>query len=231
MKSLTARIAMAIAFVVVCFADVQAAAPPGRSTGNNLRKRLLAELLEEAPADSQRVQDMPAVDAHSLSSTARAARAEEKSIKPAPEIGAAVASIPTWPVIILSLLLAATFWWMKNGRHKTAGPAGINRLATIPLGGKRSLALVEVMGHKLLLGLAEKSLCLLTRIDECAPERPGPRDAAVSGSEPEVFEEDLRALIRDNDSYNASCKIAPPKEPPRGERKDLARKIRMFRGV
>jgi flagellar biogenesis protein FliO len=110
-------------------------------------------------------------------------------------VGSSVASVSTWPVLVLVVVLGgALVWFKKNGKFDRNTSGVITKLASVPLGAKRSLALVEVMGQKLVLGLSEKGLNLLARIDgDCVQPN---REALSEGeTDSDPFEEELRNLI------------------------------------
>lgn len=72
-----------------------------------------------------------------------------------------------WPAIaaILLLTLAATavHWWLrKRGLIPTPGTNPIKLVATRSLGGKRSVAIVEVAEQRFLLGLTDEAVSLLS---------------------------------------------------------------------
>lgn len=72
-----------------------------------------------------------------------------------------------WPAIaaILLLTLAATavHWWLrKRGLIPTPGTNPIKLVATRSLGGKRSVAIVEVESQRFLLGLTDEAVSFLS---------------------------------------------------------------------
>lgn len=72
-----------------------------------------------------------------------------------------------WPAIaaILLLTLAATavHWWLrKRGLIPTPGTNPIKLVATRSLGGKRSVAIVEVESQRFLVGLTDDAVSLLS---------------------------------------------------------------------
>ena len=84
-----------------------------------------------------------------------------------------------WPAIaaILLLTLAATavHWWLRK-RGLIPAPASnpIKLVATRSLGGKRSVAIVEVESQRFLLGLTDDSVaCLSTLASEAKPTASG----------------------------------------------------------
>jgi flagellar biogenesis protein FliO len=74
----------------------------------------------------------------------------------------------------LALALGLVLRWQRRGR---AGGAHAIRLVTSRyLGGKRFLTVVEVEGHRLLLGLAGDRVSLVARLD--APPAPAAAEQA-----------------------------------------------------
>ncbi len=201
------------------------------ATEEQLQRRLLAEILDDKgnnrvvkstrtesplePAVAKKTQENH--QAGTSQSTS------QKTSEPSSEIGSSVASVPTWPVMILVVFMAGILVWLKKGgRLGNSHANSINKLAVVPLGGKRSLALVEVLGQKLVLGMSEKGLSLLTKIDSVDPVlHQQAQDLEFDGAE-DPFEQELRDILSsepgDVDGLPASV-----------ERVDLARKFRNIR--
>jgi flagellar biogenesis protein FliO len=176
-----------------------------------LQRRLLAEILDEPDRAIAPAVRPTRTDPAPLRSTAPLTYSEE--------VGAAVASVPTWPVMAVVVILAGILFWFKRAGHLGGGQSkAINKLATVALGGKRSIALVEVLGQKLVLGLSEKGLSLLARIDQDAGDLPAAGlESANEALDP--FEEELRDLIATDERPPGSASRA------RDERHELARKF------
>ena len=192
------------------------------------KKALLQEILSDTPIRAEqpaaRVAEKPAV----FASTAPSGRVEAKAEDPRPRtrpsgaqegIGTSVASISLWPLILLALMLGGALWWTKRLQQPRLQAAPIQKLAIIQLGGKRSLAVVEVMGRKLVLGLSEKSVNLLTCIED---DGVGPSVSRRSPRvEEEPFEEDLMNLL---DTRDRGDRVRV--KGTTSERDELARKFR-----
>ena len=192
------------------------------------KKALLQEILSDSPIRAEqptaRVPEKPAVVAPATLSGRVEAKAEDPRPRTRPSgaqegIGTSVASISLWPLVLLALMLGGALWWTKRLQQPRLQAAPIQKLAIIQLGGKRSLAVVEVMGRKLVLGLSEKSVNLLTCIED---DGVGPSVSRRSPRvEEEPFEEDLQNLLdpRDRgDRVRVKGTIS--------ERDELARKFR-----
>ena len=67
------------------------------------------------------------------------------------------------------VLAGVAHLWMR--RTRTASGDAIRLVATRYLGAKRFLAIVEVDGERLLLGLSGESVSLVTRLPGAAAER------------------------------------------------------------
>lgn len=188
------------------------AGEPAKDSGR-LRRLLVQELLaSDAPAHAPVAKTGPA-----------AAPSEATEAVPTVEVGRSVAAVPTWPVIGLCVVLGAMLWWFKRGRSSRPGQVDIRRLATVPLGGKRGLALVEVMGERLLLGLADKQVNLLTRLapgqQPSSPEVDPPKSPTV---DEEFFERELRRLV---DSRAREDLAQTGSLPPAAEQLELSSKL------
>lgn len=61
-------------------------------------------------------------------------------------------------------LLAGTLWLLKRGAGGRRGSRGFAVEAALPLGERRSLAIVTVEGRRLLLGLAPNHVSLVTEL-------------------------------------------------------------------
>jgi flagellar biogenesis protein FliO len=192
-----------------------------------LRKKLLSEILagpEDGPQAAPAAADAPAATPLPAEP---APPAEPRAAAPQqdPVVGTAVASVPTWPVLALACLLASAVLWMRRKGQRKLAHAAVTKLAAMPLGGRRSLALVEVMGQKLLLGLSEKGLSLLARIDDRDPSAEGP----TGDEQPEApvsFEAGLAALARQSDRRDQlSTRVAS------GEERELAARFGAQRGA
>lgn len=192
---------------------------------NDLRQQLLNELISDKPtggsnhgANSETSGDRnPSLKSpHAAAAPSAAANGDQ--------LGSAVASVPTWPIMALLLVLGGVLLWLKRGAHGQNNPIAINKLASVPLGGKRSLALVDVLGEKLVLGLSEKGLVLLARIDG---SKVTPTSDSVS-CETDSLEDDFASLIQsrnEEEFFNPSTtNIAGP-----GEQQELARKFKNIR--
>ena len=146
-----------------------------------------------------------------------------------PGVGTSVASVPTWPVMVLVVLLAGVLLWAKKTSHSRNQPGVINKLATVPLGSKRSLALVEVMGQKLVLGMSEKGLSLLAKIEgDDLNADPNQLDVVTDAADmddpqQDPFEDELRHILA------GSAPESRPDMPLPAERRELARKFRHLR--
>ena len=72
-----------------------------------------------------------------------------------------------WPTVAAVALLTTTalvvHWWLKRRGLIPTAANPIKLIATRSLGGKRSVAIVEVETHRFLLGLTDESVsCLAT---------------------------------------------------------------------
>jgi flagellar biosynthetic protein FliO len=83
-----------------------------------------------------------------------------------------VNAIETFPSLLRMLgafavviaLLGATLWLLKRGAGGRRGARGFTVEAALPLGERRSLAIVTVEGRRLLLGLAPNHVSLVTEL-------------------------------------------------------------------
>lgn len=69
---------------------------------------------------------------------------------------------------VVIALLAATLWLLKRGAGGRRGSRGFTVEAALPLGERRSLAIVTVEGRRLLLGLAPNHVSLVTELSQSA---------------------------------------------------------------
>jgi len=184
---------------------------PGDSA--RLRRLLVSELLSGASVVEKTGADRATVET--------VGREKKRAV---PEVGRAVVAVPTWPVLGLCLLLGALLWWMKRGRQHEGVNASIRRLATVPLGGRRSLALVEVMGERLLLGLADKQVNLLARMEagETSQRDPG-QLTPTTGVDEEFFDRELARLVERSAARDQS--EVPTAAVTARERRELDRKL------
>jgi len=65
-------------------------------------------------------------------------------------------------------LLVATLWLLKRGAGVRRGSRGFAIEAALPLGERRSLAIVTIEGRRLLLGLAPNHVSLVTELSRAA---------------------------------------------------------------
>ena len=65
---------------------------------------------------------------------------------------------------VVIALLGATLWLLKRGAGGRRGARGFAVEAALPLGERRSLAIVTVEGRRLLLGLAPNHVALVTEL-------------------------------------------------------------------
>ncbi|MBF0169738.1 MAG: flagellar biosynthetic protein FliO [Nitrospinae bacterium] len=120
----------------------------------------------------------------------------EKSAPPAaPDLGAAsVRMVGALAVTVGLFLLGAVLFRKFSGKLSLGAPSGdalVRTLASAPLGPKQRIALVEVAGEVMALGISEDSISFLTSIDDAetadrirrmtAP-LPGAGDAALLAS-------------------------------------------------
>jgi flagellar protein FliO/FliZ len=86
---------------------------------------------------------------------------------------AAVPGVPALPwfeatvaTAIVLALLAATLWVLKRGLGRTkSGGTSMSIEASLPLGDRRSLAVVNVEGRRLLIGLAPGQVRMVTELE------------------------------------------------------------------
>jgi len=69
---------------------------------------------------------------------------------------------------VVIALLALTLWLLKRGAGGRRGARGFAVEAALPLGERRSLAIVTVEGRRLLLGLAPNHVALVTELSATA---------------------------------------------------------------
>lgn len=69
---------------------------------------------------------------------------------------------------VVIALLAATLWLLKRSAGGRRGSRGFAVEAALPLGERRSLAIVTVEGRRLLLGLAPNHVSLVTELSAAA---------------------------------------------------------------
>ena len=95
-----------------------------------------------------------------------------------------------WPAIAAVLLITAAatavHWWLRQrGLIPAAASNPIKLVATRSLGGKRSVAIVEVGDQRLLLGMTDESVTLLSPLAGEAKAigigSVAPRPTAVNG--------------------------------------------------
>ncbi len=120
---------------------------------------------------------------------------EKTEMPGAPDLGAATVKMVVALAVTVGLfLLGAVLFRKLTGKLKLGGPAGnplVRTLATTSIGPKQRIALVEVAGEVMALGISDESISLLTTIDDTetadrirrmgAPE-PGAGDAAFLAS-------------------------------------------------
>jgi flagellar biogenesis protein FliO len=83
-----------------------------------------------------------------------------------------------WPaiaaVILLSTAAAAVHWWLRRRGLIPSATSPIKLIATRSLGGKRSVAVIEVETHRFLLGLTDEAVSLLSQLpSEAKATSPG----------------------------------------------------------
>lgn len=84
-------------------------------------------------------------------------------------------------------LLAATLWLLKRGVGIRRGKSGFAIEAALPLGERRSLAIVTIEGRRLLLGLAPNHVSLVTELtaatsfDDAIARATGPSTQSTDG--------------------------------------------------
>lgn len=69
---------------------------------------------------------------------------------------------------VVIALLAGTLWLLKRGAGVRRNTKGFAIEAALPLGDRRSLAIVTVEGRRLLLGLAPNHVSLVTELSASA---------------------------------------------------------------
>lgn len=229
-SKLTSRLSMgilAVGFFLACGGKSLAQDLEPSTSDQELKQRLLAEILDGNGSDRpvhKGQADKSDITGKKNTKKNHEADASEKQAVSMNEVGTSVASVPTWPVMILVVFMAGILLWLKKGGKLGHSQVNsINKLAVVPLGGKRSLALVEVLGQKLVLGMSEKGLSLLTKIDVADAAMHQDRQEPELESYDDPFEQELRDIlgsesIGDDDGLPASV-----------ERVDLARKFRHLR--
>jgi flagellar biogenesis protein FliO len=167
----------------------------------NLEQLLLAELVEKPPEAPARATEKPR-------ETAPASPASGA------EVASAVPSIPYWPVLVLCLALGGAAWWLRK-RPAGSAESSIRKLAALPLGGKRALMVVEVMGEKLLVGIGDHQLSLLANLEQKTSSAGGPAKNASALVVP-------RGLLEDHELASESYRPVP------AEKQQLEEKFREF---
>lgn len=79
----------------------------------------------------------------------------------------------------LLLLLGVAQWWLRGRTGASVGP--IRVVASCGLGGKRTLALVQVEDARFLLGLTDDGIACLGRLDDAAGAAPVRLQAVAGG--------------------------------------------------
>lgn len=116
--------------------------------------------------------------------------------------------------VVLSLAVVLGLLWYLGRRLSSTGAARRRRASTIAvvgrqsLGGKASVAMVDVAGRRLLLGVAEHGVTLLTEL-EAEPE-PEPRRAEARD---ELDTDALERLIADVPADLSTLDAAPAASP------------------
>jgi flagellar biogenesis protein FliO len=197
------------------------------ATAGDPRNQLLKEILaEDTPTQAAPVQATAANGpTRTTPEQAASPQATAATPKPLEGVGAAVASVPTWPIIALMVVLGGILWWFRGRKSIRNRPTIIQKLAAVPLGGRRSIALVDVLGHKLVLGLSEKGMSLLARIDDDRLAGLGLEGEEPAGAAPEPSE-DFATLLNAADQGDTGAA-----EPAANEQRELARKFRSFRSA
>ncbi len=85
---------------------------------------------------------------------------------------------------------AAVLFYLQRRRHRESpGGERIKSLGFLPVGGKERILLLEVMGEKVLVGVTENQITLLSRLSERkSPSNPRPRLDEVEETAPLCFE-------------------------------------------
>ncbi len=65
---------------------------------------------------------------------------------------------------VLVLTLSGLHWWMRARGERSGGP--IRVVASQGLGAKRALAIVEIEGKRLLLGLTDERIACLAELEK-----------------------------------------------------------------
>lgn len=190
---------------------VRAAEPQAQA----LQKKLAAELLAPEPA--------PAASVPAPAAAPAAAQAPEDPPPLQlrnPVVGSAAVSIPAWPALLVLAGLGGVLFWTRR-RTPRAAAVPLQRLASLPMGARRSLVLVEVMQQRLLVGSSEKGLALIARLDgPLSPEGP-----AVDDGDPSTDERAFGRLLDAAEAAEQRPEAAAAGRVP-GEQRDLARKLR-----
>lgn len=67
---------------------------------------------------------------------------------------------------VVIALLGATLWLLKRGAGRARGGRTFTIEAALPLGERRSLAIVTIEGRRLLLGLSPNNVSLVTELSK-----------------------------------------------------------------
>ncbi len=81
---------------------------------------------------------------------------------------------------LLLISLSGLHWWLRARAERPDGP--IRVVASQGLGAKRALAIVEIEGTRLLLGLTDERIACLAELDAPAPTA-RPKLHSVAGAE------------------------------------------------
>ncbi|NMB73989.1 MAG: flagellar biosynthetic protein FliO [Myxococcales bacterium] len=182
----------------------------------SLRQRLAAELL--APEPPQAAASVPA-SAPAEPAVVSASEKAPASPHAGPTVGSAAMSVPAWPALLLLVGLGGVWVWTRRRTPRSAA-VPLHRLASLPMGGRRSLVLVEVMQQRLLVGCSEKGLSLLARLNGPATEE----EPAADADDPSADERAFNRLLDAAEAADRSPAANPGRVP--GEQRDLARKLR-----
>lgn len=185
----------------------------GEAEAQTLHQRLAAELLASEPPAAA----APATGAP----VAPPAQGTAALPSHAPVVGSAAASIPAWPALVVLAALGGVFFFARR-RPSATSRVPLNRLASLPMGGRRHLVLVEVMQQRLLLGCSEKGISLLARLEAPAGAEGPPKQTAA---DPSARERSFRRLLEEAELSETSAP-ALAESRAAGEQRDLARKLR-----
>ena len=181
------RIFSAFIVFMILFASATAMAKD-KSSLTRLRKEFLKEIFSE---------ETPALPVKAAKPTTKPTTKVPKEL--AAVVGTATPSAPIWPLVVLAPGLALAIFLIKRGSKARTGKGAISKLASMPLGNKSSLALVDVLGQKVVLGITEKGINLLLRLPDESFQQEERHDKETLDFDQHSFDESLSQTLAETE--------------------------------